>query len=394
MASGQSATTQKCLALLTILLGMISCKSAQVPATSPLLLWTGRTARDSSLGRVSFDWLATQATFTVTNATSVWATLNSTFWVAPPTHARSLQQSAFPKLGVYRVHVDGKRVSPPGHGGIVVLPGEAEHALASGLDPAVPHTVTLWYTTDAVDNSWPDLDAGRGCTQTVAAVRTDGAFAPPPAPRPLRMVVLGDSITSGANMYVPCTNATTCDASQSYASLLCEGFRLNCTLLTASSKGLLHNCCDKLPVTVPVLANRTFAQDNVTMWEWGADPVHAIFINLGTNDGDQAPPAVFTAGYVDLLLRLAGRAAARNVPIFAAWGTLTDRFAPWVTAAAAQVNALGLNVTVVPLMGCPVDGCGHPGVRGHPCMAALAAPIIKNATGWGYDPRAWENNND
>ena len=387
-----------CAALLSsALLFGVASSAAQVPGTSPLLRWTGRVHSDAALGRVSFDWLGTQATFTVSGATSVWATLNSTFWAAPPAAAdaaaivgpRSLQQSAFPKLGVYRVHVDGRRVSPPGHGGVVVLPGEAEYALATGLDPAAPHSVTLWYTTDAVDNSWPDLDLGRGCLQTVVAMRTDGAFSPPPPPRGRRMVVLGDSITSGANMYPPCGNATTCDASQSYAALLCEGFRLNCTLLTASSKGLLHNCCDKLAVTVPVLANRTFAQNNESAWAWAADPPDAIFVNLGTNDGTQASPEAFTAGYADLLRRLAGHAAARNAPIFAAWGTLTDRFAPWVAAAAAQVNAEGLNVTLVGMMGCPVDGCGHPGVRGHPCMAALAAPIMSNATGWAFDPAAW-----
>jgi hypothetical protein len=364
-----------------------------VPATSPLLQWTGRTLRDAAQGRVSFDWLGTKVTFSVSGATSVWATLNSTFWAAPPPHhsaghptpsLRLLQQSSFPKLGVYRVHVDGKRVSPPGHGGIVVLPGEANYSLAAGLDPTAPHTVTLWYTTDAVDNSWPNLDLGRGCFQSVVGVRTDGTFGPPPPPRTRRMIVLGDSISSGANMYPPCGNATTCDASQSYASLLCEGFSLSCTLLTASSKGLLHNCCDKLPVTVPVLANRTLAQDNSTVWDWGSSPVDAILVNLGTNDGKQASPDAFTAAYADLLLILAGHGVDRSVPIFAAWGPLSDYFSPWVRAAAAQVNAMGLNVTLVPMMGCPVDGCGHPGVLGHPCMAALAAPIIKNATGWEW----------
>jgi len=378
-----------------IFLILATALCAEVPGTSPLLQWTGRTTRDEGRGRVSFDWLGTQVRFNVVGATSVWATLNSTFWAAPPAHApaRSLQQGTFPKFGVYRVYVDGARVSPPGHGGVVVFPGESEHLLVAGLDPAAAHTVTLFYSTDAVDNSWPNLDLGRGCAQTVAAVRTDGAFSPPPPPRARRMVILGDSITSGAAMYPPCENATTCDASQSYATLLCEAFALNCTLLTASSKGLLHNCCDGLPVTVPALANRTFAQDNSSAWDWAAAPADAIFVNLGTNDGAQAPPANFTDAYAGLLLRLAARAAARNVPIFAAWGTLSDLYAPWVAAAAARVNAMGLNVTLVGMMGCPRDGCGHPGVLGHPCMAKIAAPIIQNATGWALNESALEGSN-
>lgn len=284
-----------CVFIFSFFVVVVTAGSSWAPATSPLLLWTGRTRRDVSSGRVSFDFLGTQAKFTVSGATSVWATLNSTFWAAPPhflNTSRSLQQSSYPKFGVYRVHVDGRRVSPPGHGGVVVLPGEAEYALATGLDPAAVHTVTLWYTTDAVDNSWPDLDEGRGCLQTVAGVRTDGSFAPPPPPRGRRMAILGDSITSGAAMYPPCSNATTCDASESYASLLCEAFSLNCTMLTASSKGLLHNCCDKLPVTVPLLANRTFVQDNTSAWAWGTAPPDAFFVNLGTNASDVfAPPS-------------------------------------------------------------------------------------------------------
>ena len=363
-----------------------------IPARSSSILWTGRT--QSSGGRVSFDWLNTQATFNVTGATSVWATLNSTFWSSPPhyfstmnaSHTRFLQQAQYPKFGVFRIHVDGVRVSPPEHGGLVVMPGEAEYLLVEGLNPSIPHNLKLWYTTDAVDNSWPDLDLGRGARQTVVEIRTDGAFAPPPAPRLRQMIVLGDSITSGAAMYKPCDNATTCDASQSYASLLCEGFRLNCTFITASSKGLLHNCCDKLNVTVPVLANRTFAQDNSTLWDWdSAPPFDAALINLGTNDGTQASPAEFSAAYELLLRHLVSRGVSHSIPIFAAWGPLTDRFSPWVEAAASQLNREGFNVTLMSLMNCPADGCGHPGVLGHPCMAKLAAPIIQNVTGWLFE---------
>jgi hypothetical protein len=39
--------------------------AASVPATSPAILWTGRTARDEAGGTVAFDWLSVQALFTV-----------------------------------------------------------------------------------------------------------------------------------------------------------------------------------------------------------------------------------------------------------------------------------------------------------------------------------------
>jgi hypothetical protein len=59
--------------------------------------------------------------------------------------------------------------------------------------------------------------------------------------------------------------------------------------------------------------------------------------------------------------------------------------APWVTAAAAAANARGLNVTLIDFMAAELDGCGHPGVLGHPHMARIAAPVIASVTGWAYD---------
>ena len=365
---------------------------ATVVATSPLVQWTGRVVRDEPAGRVSFDWESARALFTVTGATAVWATLNSTFWATPPArvaaansnsnyYARALQQSTYPKFGVYRVDVDGVRQGAPS-AGVVVAHGEAEYALASGLDASRSHTLSLWYTTDPVFNSWPDLDAGRGCMQVVAGLRTDGAFAPPPPPRTRSLLVVGDSISSGNAMLKPCGNASDCDSSRSYAALVGEAFQLNMTQLTVSSKGLVHNCCDK-DAPVPVLMQRTYAQDATSQWDWASTPFDAVLINLGTNDGTQTPPADFTAAFL-ALMRATVRASPPGTPIFCAYGPITDTYAPWVAAAVAAGAREGLNATLVDLMAAPLDGCGHPGVLGHPAMARLLAPVIANVTGWPY----------
>ena len=368
-----------------------------LPATSPLIQWTGRNVRDEASQTVSFDWQSVRALFTVTGATSVWASINSTFWASPPTlvhggavpehaaapsAARSLQNSQFPKFGVYRVYVDGRPINR-NESGVLTFPGLDEYALVTNLDPSKTYNVSMWYTTDPVLSSWPDLDLGRGCMQKVVSLRTDGAFATPPPPRTKSMLIIGDSITSGNDMYIPCSNATTCDSGQSYAGLLCEAFALNCTQLSASSKGLVHNCCDKLSVTVPVLANRTFAQDNETMFDWSTTPFDAVWIHLGTNDGSQSPPEVFSAAYLNLMYSVT-RHSPPGVPIFAAFGPNSDTFVPWVEAAIAQGKALGLNATLINLMDAPLDGCHHPGVEGHPQMARIAAPVIANVTGWAW----------
>ena len=374
--------------------------SSTLPATSSLIQWTGRTLRKEGEGTVSFDWESIQAIFSVTNTTSVWATLESTFWSSPPTSSssssssspsRSLQQSQFPKFGVYRIYINGTRIGQgEDAGSIVVMPGEKEYLLVTNLDPTKSYTIILWYTTDPVFNSWPDLDQGVGCFQTVSSFRIDGTFSEPPPLRTKSMLVIGDSITSGNAMYLPCDNATKCDSSQSYAGLLCEAFSLNCTQITASSKGLVNNCCDSLNVTVPVLANRTLAQDNSTLWDWSSTPFDAILVNLGTNDGSKTPPDVFTAAYFSLLKHLI-QASKLNTPIFATFGPITDHCAPWIKDAQAEALAIGMNVTIIDFMAAPLDGCGHPGVKGHPSMARIAAPVIANITGWAYDASHFPN---
>lgn len=372
--------------------------AASIPATSPLVRWSGRCVRDESSGRVSFDWQSVVARFSVRGATSVWATLNSTFWSSPPPGAtaaaaaslnaipRTLQQTQFPKFGVFRTYVNGVRVQAAGLDGIVVAAGEAEHELVRGLAPDQSYNVSLWYTTDPVFNSWPDLDAGAGCRQTVAALRTDGDFAPPPPPRARSLLILGDSITSGNAMYKPCDNATKCDSGEAYGGRLCEAFDLNCTQLSASSKGLTRNCCDALPATVPVLANRTFAQEAASAADWASAAYDAALIHLGTNDGDVGE-AAFAPAYLALLRHVAARARdpARFVA-FCAYGPNSDTFAPWMRAAMANASALGIRTVELNLMAAPMDGCGHPGVLGHPAMARAAAPVIADATGWTFDP--------
>jgi hypothetical protein len=188
-----------------------------------------------------------KAHFTVTGATTVSALLNSTFWAAAPHGAaaaaagpaggRALQDSQFPKFGVYRVWVDGVRTEKEGLDGVVVFPGKASFTLVAGLDATVSHNITLAYTTDAVFNSWPDMDLGAGCKQSVLSISTDGLLGPAVPQRSRRMLIIGDSITSANDQYMPCSNATTCDSSTGYFSQLCEHFQANCTQLTASSKG-------------------------------------------------------------------------------------------------------------------------------------------------------------
>jgi hypothetical protein len=283
-------------------------------ATDPNLKWQGRVQRRDDVGVVAFDSEGARVDFVVSGATSVSVRVTSTFLSAPrgiadsegdvnaalraysgyaaaaegvvaPARAfpRVLQDGTFPKFGVFRAMVDGARVFE-GQDGVVVLPGASVlYPVIGGLDSSSSHNVSVWYTTDAVYNTWPDVNCP-GCEMRVEAVQTDGTITPA-ATRTRRALIIGDSITAANQVTKPCSNASDNDHSRSYASLICEHFEVNCTTIAVSSKGLHDNCCDSLPTTVPDFAQRVFMQDPTSVFDWASEPPpHFVLINLGTND--------------------------------------------------------------------------------------------------------------
>lgn len=178
------------------------CTAASIPASSPLVTWQGRTIVGED-GRVSFDFAGVTATVRVTGATSVWAVFNSTFLSSAPApggqrvhgaqlYGRQLQDSSYPKFGVYRPAVNGQRTGL----NITILPGQWNMTVASGLDPTATLGVDIRYTTDPVYNTWPDVYCP-GCVQSILSIGTDGSFVTPPPPLARNILVVGDSITAG-----------------------------------------------------------------------------------------------------------------------------------------------------------------------------------------------------
>jgi lysophospholipase L1-like esterase len=357
-------------------------------------------------GSVSFDWEGIQATFLVSGATTVSATLRSTFLTSPPpteeeekhtapSAPRSLQSSSYPKYTVYRVYVDGVRQNGDAEpGGLLLYPTPSEtFTLVTGLDPTTPHTVSLYYSTDPVYDTWPNVSCV-GCVQSVLGFGTDGSFGPsPPPPLPRKLLFIGDSITAGNGFYrSQCNppNASSCDLSMSYGSLLCQAFGANCTTLAVSSKGLMVNCCDNLPVTVPDFAQRTLAQDPrpELLWDWSSFVPDAVIVALGTNDSghDSGPAweAAFSERYALFMYNLTVAMNKPSMPFFTAVGPITERYAQWVVNA-NQIAASKYGITAtsyVNFTGATLDGCGHPGPQGHAEMFEIAKPVLAKVLGW------------
>jgi len=382
--------------------------ASTVAATDGVLRWQGRVERRTD-GSVAFDCAGARIDVVVSGATRVSIRVNSTFLAGPPPWlaggstgfgaasagfgggattagaagrgtVRALQDSSFPKFGVFRALVDGARVFE-GQDGVVVLPGEADFVVVSGLDAAAAHNVSIVYTTDAVYNTWPDVNCP-GCEMRVLSASTDGAFAPAAA-RTRRLFIAGDSITAANQVTKPCANASDNDFTRSYAFLTCERFEANCSVVAVSSKGLMRNCCDSLPTTVPVFATRTLMQDPASVFDWVSEPPpDGVLINLGTNDGDgnAAWEAAFVATYVAFMRNITRWTGKPDIVFLCAVGAITATPLPLVERAMAA--APELTTVLVNMMGATLDGCGHPGVVGQPQMAAIAEPIVAKAMGW------------
>lgn len=363
--------------------------------SDPLVRWQGRTLPTPS-GAVHFDWEGVQAMVSLTGATFLTATINSTYLTAPPPWeegssghtgggggGRHLQDASYPKFTVYRVFVDGVATR-----NVTIFPGLTTVTLASGLPSTIDHNATLWLLTDPVFNTWPNVSC-IGCTQALVQMSTDGVFTPVPE-RARRLLILGDSITAGNAVRHPCVNASEDDHAVSYGAQLCESFSANCTTLAVSSKGLYQNCCDALPVTMKDFVLRTLAQDDRAekAWDWASFTPDAVIVNLGTNDSghDDGPAweAAFTSSYVQLLVNLTTRLSSPSLPIFVGVGPITVKYEAWVLAAMATAAAPPHDVQTHLLnwTGAPLDGCGHPGVLGHDAMYATARPVLAAVLGW------------
>lgn len=115
---------------------------------------------------------------------------------------------------------------------------------------------------------------------SVKAFSTDGSFGAPPAQRQRRLQIIGDSIIAANQI-----DAIDCkpDYSGSYAALLCDHFEANCTTLAISGKGIYRNCCDD-GATMSDLYKRSIVGDPTSLYNNSDFIPDAILVNLGTND--------------------------------------------------------------------------------------------------------------
>ena len=208
-------------------------------------------------GTVAFSWEGVRATVRVSGASAVSMDLTSTF---PAGNAR------------FHVFVDGGGMT-----NLSITPAKRQVYHLATLDPATTHDVVVWYITDPISLSWPDLPPGY--VQRVNSFVIDGGqFNQAPAPSTRRLQIIGDSITAGNQIdHVTCAP----DHYGTYGAKLCERFDASCQTLAISGKGIYENCCDG-NVTMTELFKYVHGDGTVCRCGW----VWLWWLWCGGNGGD------------------------------------------------------------------------------------------------------------
>jgi lysophospholipase L1-like esterase len=272
----------------------------------------------------------------------------------------------------YNVSIDGQ---PPTI--LVAQNGLRTYPLASGL-PFGLHTVSVQQRTEVwvSDTRFQGFSFGTG--QLVA----------PSSQTNRKILIIGDSISAGANMEgtSPCVSSRDTNAGNSYGSLTAANLDADATLL-AISGGMMISAPngDSLPKFYPY----TLIDDRSTVWDSSQFIPQAIVINLGTNDiGMHPSAAVFEGAYNAFLATL--RSEFPDAHIFCAVGpTLQDNelstIRKYVKEVVAQANSpLVHYVEFEPEDFKTGSGCDgfHPNLITHQRMANVLTPAISTALGW------------
>lgn len=263
---------------------------------------------------------------------------------------------------------------------VTVNPGSATYTLLAGLTPSETYSFTVWYITDPIALSWPDLPP---LFISVSWFAIDsGTFGPSPAPRTRRLQIIGDSITAGNQI-----DKATCEPDHhgTYGAKLCERFEASCQTLAISGKGIYENCCDANE-TMTELYKRVIAGSPTPLFNDADFQPDAVLLNLGTNDQNHNNGSAWVQGfittYADFLVNLTVTHNNPKLPIFCGVGPITHEYNPWVVQAMSLAAARGVASLTLVNYTTILDGCGHPGWVGHEQMFEIAEPIISAVLGW------------
>lgn len=269
------------------------------------------------------------------------------------------------------VYVDGKRTAK-----IRVKNGSNWYTLAEGLDPNKTTTVRVVKLNEAMlSTCWVD------------GLQVDGTMLPRPADKPLKLEVIGDSISAAFGLLSPTLTSEGEDAAYTYGSLIAEELDMDLSTAAASGYGIYMNnsgttnevMSHLYDMAQPVLNKRA-------KWDHNSYHPDLILVGLGTNDMAANAPADQVAAAVRAFIK---RLKTLHPDAQILWafglmgvGSLSD---PIREAVEAEDDGSG-TVRYVELpnqstYGGGTGAAGHPNRRSHYRTAEFLLPIVKEMLG-------------
>ena len=364
-------------ALCASLVSLVASQST-IPASSPLVRWTGRTLPSSN--SVYFDWEGVSATITASPLVNyVTATI-----------VDNCGGSAVGGGSRWAVTMttNSSSVSPANHRVATFFSDSSvtEYVLFSNrgalCDPdcnfRAPTTFTLTRLTESRLS---------GCRSTgnlsVAAFTSDQPFLPPPPPAPRFLEFVGDSITAGdlnagflengVGSNAQCGNAAVNnDILLCYGATICRAFGADC----------MHTAWGGITLEGMVpLYNFTFSSVPGAAYLPYDFPrqADAVVLNLGTNGGDNVPK--YVAFCQDIVTKYYKNS---KLPLFLAYGPMTASYQQIVVDTVSNLTAGGIRASVLDLtLNHTMTGCfGHPSAADDLEIAAKAELQIAQVLGW------------
>lgn len=269
------------------------------------------------------------------------------------------------------VYVNGKRTEK-----IRVKNGSDWYTLAEGLDATASTTIRVVKLNEAMlSTCWVD------------GLQIDGTLLPRPADKPLKMEVIGDSISAAFGLLSPTLTSEGEDAAYTYGSLIAEQLDMDLSTVAASGYGVYMNnggttgevMTHLYDMAQPVLNKRV-------QWDHNSFHPDLILVGLGTNDMAANAPADQVAAAVRAFIRRlkALHPDAQILWVFGLMGVggLSD---PIREAVQAEDDGSGtIRYEELPnqtTYGGGTGAAGHPNRRSHYRTMEYLLPIVREMLG-------------
>jgi lysophospholipase L1-like esterase len=255
------------------------------------------------------------------------------------------------------------------------------YTLASGL-AAGQHTIVLTKRTESLV----------GVVQFLGFQPQGGALVASPEPFTRRIELVGDSITCGYGDLGIGPNCgwspATEDETIAYGALAASQLNAEATVIAYSGIGVYENANGLTTDQMPVLFERTLADDPTSQWGFTTPDPDVVVINLGTNDFANGDPGqAYQTAYVAFLRQVRGHYANAYIictssPMLGSPSHASE--AAYIQTAISQVGDPRVSfldlVTQDQANGLGCDW--HPSPKTHQLMATTLVSQISSLTGW------------